>query len=65
MVLAVAGAIERFLESAKVLGHPVDVRRFPEGTKTAQDAARALAQFEKLKQQSRQDEQAVFANTAR
>ena len=42
MVLAVAGAIERFLESAEVLGHPVDVRRFPEGTKTAQDAARAI-----------------------
>jgi prolyl-tRNA editing enzyme YbaK/EbsC (Cys-tRNA(Pro) deacylase) len=38
----VAGAIERFLESAEVLGHPVDVRRFPEGTKTAQDAARAI-----------------------
>lgn len=42
MVLAVAGAIERFLESAEVLGHPVDVRRFPEGTKTAEDAARAV-----------------------
>jgi prolyl-tRNA editing enzyme YbaK/EbsC (Cys-tRNA(Pro) deacylase) len=36
------GAIERFLESAEVLGHPVEVRRFPEGTKTAQDAARAI-----------------------
>jgi prolyl-tRNA editing enzyme YbaK/EbsC (Cys-tRNA(Pro) deacylase) len=42
MVPVVAGAIERFLESAEVLGHPVDVRRFPEGTKTAQDAARAI-----------------------
>jgi len=38
----VAGAIERFLESAEILGHPVEVRRFPEGTKTAQDAARAV-----------------------
>jgi hypothetical protein len=28
-------AIERFLDAATVLGHPVDVRRFPEGTKTA------------------------------
>ncbi|MEX2421845.1 MAG: YbaK/EbsC family protein [Actinomycetota bacterium] len=37
-----ANAIDRFLESAEVLGHPVDVRRFPEGTKTAQDAARAI-----------------------
>ena len=35
-------AIDRFLEAARVLGHPVDVRRFPEGTKTAQDAARAV-----------------------
>ncbi len=37
-----AKAIDRFLESAQVLGHPVEVRRFPEGTKTAQDAARAI-----------------------
>ncbi|HJS25817.1 MAG TPA: YbaK/EbsC family protein [Actinomycetota bacterium] len=35
-------ATERFLDAASVLGHPVDVRRFPEGTKTAQDAARAI-----------------------
>lgn len=42
IVLAVANAIERFLESARVLGRPVDVRRFPEGTKTAEDAARAI-----------------------
>jgi len=42
MVPVVTGAIERFLESAEVLGHPVDVRRFPQGTKTAQDAARAI-----------------------
>jgi prolyl-tRNA editing enzyme YbaK/EbsC (Cys-tRNA(Pro) deacylase) len=38
----VSKAIERFLEAAQVLGHPVEVRRFPEGTKTAQDAARAV-----------------------
>jgi prolyl-tRNA editing enzyme YbaK/EbsC (Cys-tRNA(Pro) deacylase) len=38
----VSGAIERFLEAAVVLGHPVQVRRFPEGTKTAEDAARAI-----------------------
>ena len=35
-------AIDRFLEAARVLGHPVEVRRFPEGTKTAEDAARAV-----------------------
>jgi prolyl-tRNA editing enzyme YbaK/EbsC (Cys-tRNA(Pro) deacylase) len=35
-------AIDRFLQSARVLGHPVEVRRFPEGTKTAADAARAI-----------------------
>lgn len=35
-------AIDRFLDSARVLGHPVEVRRFPEGTKTAPDAARAI-----------------------
>jgi prolyl-tRNA editing enzyme YbaK/EbsC (Cys-tRNA(Pro) deacylase) len=35
-------AIDRFLESARVLGHPVEVRRFPEGTKTAADAAQAI-----------------------
>lgn len=35
-------AIDRFLEAARVLGHPVEVRRFPEGTKTARDAARAI-----------------------
>jgi len=42
MVPVVANAIERFLESAEVLGHPIEVRRFPGGTKTAQDAARAI-----------------------
>jgi prolyl-tRNA editing enzyme YbaK/EbsC (Cys-tRNA(Pro) deacylase) len=35
-------AIDRFLEAAAILGHAVEVRRFPEGTKTAADAARAL-----------------------
>lgn len=35
-------ARERFLEAARVLGHPVEVRTFPEGTKTARDAARAI-----------------------
>ncbi|HET9722217.1 MAG TPA: YbaK/EbsC family protein [Actinomycetota bacterium] len=35
-------AIDRFLEAAAVLGHAVEVRRFPEGTKTAADAARAI-----------------------
>jgi prolyl-tRNA editing enzyme YbaK/EbsC (Cys-tRNA(Pro) deacylase) len=37
-----SGAINRFLDAAKVLGHDVEVRRFPEGTKTAADAARAV-----------------------
>ena len=37
-----ANAIDRFLEAATVLDHPVEVRRFPEGTKTAEDAARAV-----------------------
>ncbi len=35
-------AIDRFLEAARVLGHELEVRRFPEGTKTAEDAARAI-----------------------
>ena len=35
-------AIDRFLDAARVLGHPVEVRRFPQGTKTAPDAARAI-----------------------
>lgn len=35
-------AIDRFLQAAVVLGHPVEVRRFPEGTKTAEAAARAV-----------------------
>jgi prolyl-tRNA editing enzyme YbaK/EbsC (Cys-tRNA(Pro) deacylase) len=37
-----ASATERFLEAARVLGHDVEVRRFPDGTKTAVDAARAV-----------------------
>ena len=35
-------AIDRFLEAAAILGHPVEVRRFPQGTKTAADAAHAI-----------------------
>ncbi len=35
-------AVDRFLEAAGVLGHPVEVRRFPEGTRTAADAARSI-----------------------
>lgn len=42
IVAAVSKAIERFLGAAEVLGHTVEVRRFPEGTKTAEDAARAI-----------------------
>ncbi|HEX6230689.1 MAG TPA: YbaK/EbsC family protein [Actinomycetota bacterium] len=37
-----SGANDRFLDAARVLGHAVEVRRFPEGTKTARDAARAI-----------------------
>ncbi|HEY7478643.1 MAG TPA: YbaK/EbsC family protein [Actinomycetota bacterium] len=37
-----SGAIERFTEAAQVAGVRVDPRRFPEGTKTAEDAARAI-----------------------
>ena len=36
------GAIERFTESARRLGVEPHVRRFPEGTKTAADAAQAI-----------------------
>ncbi|MGQ0671072.1 MAG: YbaK/EbsC family protein [Actinomycetota bacterium] len=35
-------AIERFEEAARALGVRFDVRRFPQGTKTAADAARAI-----------------------
>jgi prolyl-tRNA editing enzyme YbaK/EbsC (Cys-tRNA(Pro) deacylase) len=37
-----AGAIERFTESARALGIDPSIRRFPEGTKTAVDAAEAI-----------------------
>jgi prolyl-tRNA editing enzyme YbaK/EbsC (Cys-tRNA(Pro) deacylase) len=37
-----SGAIDRFLEAARAHGVEPQVRRFPEGTKTAQDAARAI-----------------------
>jgi prolyl-tRNA editing enzyme YbaK/EbsC (Cys-tRNA(Pro) deacylase) len=36
------GAVERFLEAAAAAGVAPAVRRFPEGTKTASDAARAV-----------------------
>jgi prolyl-tRNA editing enzyme YbaK/EbsC (Cys-tRNA(Pro) deacylase) len=35
-------AIERFLTAARALGAEPEVRRFPQGTKTAQDAAAAI-----------------------
>lgn len=35
-------AIDRFLSAARALGLEPDVHRFPEGTKTAEDAARAI-----------------------
>lgn len=35
-------AIDRFLSAARALGLEPEVRRFPEGTKTAEDAARAI-----------------------
>jgi prolyl-tRNA editing enzyme YbaK/EbsC (Cys-tRNA(Pro) deacylase) len=38
----VAGAIERFLEAARDAGIEPQIRRFPEGTKTAEAAARAV-----------------------
>jgi len=38
----VSGAIDRFLAAARELGLEPEVRRFPEGTKTAGDAARAI-----------------------
>src|SRR4029450_1805029 len=36
------GAIERFTEAARAIGIEPGIRRFPEGTKTAVDAARAV-----------------------
>jgi prolyl-tRNA editing enzyme YbaK/EbsC (Cys-tRNA(Pro) deacylase) len=38
----VSGAIDRFTEAARAVGIDPDVRRFPAGTKTAQEAARAI-----------------------
>jgi prolyl-tRNA editing enzyme YbaK/EbsC (Cys-tRNA(Pro) deacylase) len=35
-------ALDRFLEAARAVGVEPEVRRFPEGTKTAEDAARAV-----------------------
>ena len=37
-----AGAIERFTDAARAIGIEPAIRRFPEGTKTAADAARAV-----------------------
>ena len=37
-----SGAIDRFLEAARARGLHPDARRFAEGTKTAEDAARAI-----------------------
>ena len=37
-----SGAMERFVEAARALGLHPQPRRFPEGTKTADDAARAI-----------------------
>jgi len=38
----VSGAVDRFVEAARAQGIDPDVRRFPEGTKTAEDASRAI-----------------------
>jgi prolyl-tRNA editing enzyme YbaK/EbsC (Cys-tRNA(Pro) deacylase) len=38
----VSAAIDRFVEAARAEGIRPDVRRFPQGTKTAGDAARAI-----------------------
>jgi prolyl-tRNA editing enzyme YbaK/EbsC (Cys-tRNA(Pro) deacylase) len=35
-------AIERFEEAARAAGMPLEIRRFPQGTKTASDAAQAI-----------------------
>ena len=37
-----AGGVDRFQEAARSAGIAVEVRRFPEGTRTAADAARAV-----------------------
>ena len=36
------GGVDRFLEAARAAGLEADVRRFPEGTKTAEAAAQAV-----------------------
>ena len=38
----VSGAVDRFLEAAHERGLDLEIRRFPVGTKTAPDAARAV-----------------------
>jgi prolyl-tRNA editing enzyme YbaK/EbsC (Cys-tRNA(Pro) deacylase) len=38
----VSNAIDRFTEAARAQGLRPEIRRFPEGTKTAEDAARAI-----------------------
>jgi prolyl-tRNA editing enzyme YbaK/EbsC (Cys-tRNA(Pro) deacylase) len=40
--VAVSKAVDRFVEAARIRGLQPAVRRFPEGTKTAADAARAI-----------------------
>jgi prolyl-tRNA editing enzyme YbaK/EbsC (Cys-tRNA(Pro) deacylase) len=37
-----SGAVDRFREAAAHAGLQADVRRFPDGTRTAEDAARAI-----------------------
>jgi prolyl-tRNA editing enzyme YbaK/EbsC (Cys-tRNA(Pro) deacylase) len=37
-----SGSVERFLREAEGLGLSLQVREFPEGTRTAEDAARAI-----------------------
>ena len=37
-----SGAIDRFLDAARARGLTAELRRFPEGTKTAEDAAQAI-----------------------
>lgn len=36
------GGAERFLESARLHGHALKLQKFPDGTKTAEDAARSI-----------------------
>ena len=37
-----SGAVDRFREAARIEGLTIEVHTFPEGTKTAEDAARAI-----------------------